>query len=61
MSLVALLMAIGIMMDDAIVIAESIAAHLERGLSVPDAVSEGVKKVFPRCAFLLSHYGVYFW
>ncbi|MCW8330328.1 efflux RND transporter permease subunit [Photobacterium sp. SDRW27] len=47
MSLVALLMAIGIMMDDAIVIAESIAAHLERGLSVPDAVTNGVKKVFP--------------
>ncbi|MGF1798243.1 efflux RND transporter permease subunit, partial [Photobacterium swingsii] len=47
MSLVALLMAIGIMMDDAIVIAESIAAHLERGQSVPDAVFNGVKKVFP--------------
>ena len=47
MSLVALLMAIGIMMDDAIVIAESIAAHIERGLSVPDAVTHGVKKVFP--------------
>lgn len=47
MSLVALLMAIGIMMDDAIVIAESIAAHLERGMAIPDAVSEGVKKVFP--------------
>lgn len=47
MSLVALLMAIGIMMDDAIVIAESIAAHLERGMSVPDAVTQGVKKVFP--------------
>ncbi|MFC1502781.1 efflux RND transporter permease subunit [Pseudomonadota bacterium] len=47
MSLVALLMAIGIMMDDAIVIAESIAAHLERGQPVTEAVTNGVKKVFP--------------
>ncbi|EAS43555.1 AcrB/AcrD/AcrF family protein [Photobacterium profundum] len=47
MSLVALLMAIGIMMDDAIVIAESIAAHLERGQSITNAVTNGVKKVFP--------------
>ncbi|MGF1877190.1 efflux RND transporter permease subunit [Photobacterium frigidiphilum] len=47
MSLVALLMAIGIMMDDAIVIAESIAAHLERGQSIINAVTNGVKKVFP--------------
>jgi multidrug efflux pump subunit AcrB len=47
MSLVGLLMAIGIMMDDAIVIAESIAAHLDRGQSVDDAVYNGVKKVMP--------------
>ncbi len=47
MSLVGLLMAIGIMMDDAIVIAESIAAHLERGQKVDDAVVNGVKKVLP--------------
>ncbi|WP_428773067.1 efflux RND transporter permease subunit [Vibrio sp.] len=47
MSLVGLLMAIGIMMDDAIVIAESIAAHLERGESVDNAVIKGVKKVLP--------------
>ncbi|OCH04318.1 efflux RND transporter permease subunit [Aliivibrio fischeri] len=47
MSLVALLMAIGIMMDDAIVIAESIASHLDRGQSIDDAVYNGVKKVFP--------------
>ncbi|WP_199609556.1 efflux RND transporter permease subunit [Flocculibacter collagenilyticus] len=47
MSLVALLMAIGIMMDDAIVIAESIASHRERGYNVDKAVIEGVKKVAP--------------
>ncbi|RJX70932.1 efflux RND transporter permease subunit [Vibrio sinensis] len=47
MSLVGLLMAIGIMMDDAIVIAESIAAHLERGEDIDDAVVNGVKKVLP--------------
>ncbi|RJG48153.1 efflux RND transporter permease subunit [Motilimonas pumila] len=47
MTLVGLLMAIGIMMDDAIVIAESIAAHIEKGLKVDDAVVAGVKKVAP--------------
>ncbi len=47
MSLVGLLMAIGIMMDDAIVIAESIAAHLERGEEIDEAVINGVKKVLP--------------
>lgn len=47
MSLVALLMAIGIMMDDAIVIAESIASHLDRGQEIDDAVYNGVKTVFP--------------
>ena len=47
MSLVALLMAIGIMMDDAIVISESIAAHIDRGLPTDEAVLQGVKKVLP--------------
>ncbi|GIU15382.1 efflux RND transporter permease subunit [Shewanella sp. MBTL60-007] len=47
MTLVAFLMAIGIMMDDAIVIAESIAAHIERGMSKADAVIQGVKRVLP--------------
>lgn len=47
MTLVGLLMAVGIMMDDAIVIAESIAAHVERGLSVDKAVIKGVMKVAP--------------
>lgn len=47
MSLVGLLMAIGIMMDDAIVIAESIASHIDRGQKVDDAVINGVKKVLP--------------
>lgn len=47
MSLVGLLMAIGIMMDDAIVIAESVAAHVEKGLPTNEAVIQGVKKVAP--------------
>ena len=47
MSLVALLMAIGIMMDDAIVISESIAAHIDRGLPTDEAVFKGVVKVLP--------------
>lgn len=46
-SMVALLMAIGILMDDAIVIAESIAAHVERGQTVEEAVIDGVKQVGP--------------
>ncbi|PKF63111.1 AcrB/AcrD/AcrF family protein [Psychromonas sp. psych-6C06] len=47
MTLVGLLMAIGIMMDDAIVIAESVAAHIEKKLPVHEAVTKGVKKVAP--------------
>ncbi|MDD1781647.1 efflux RND transporter permease subunit [Enterovibrio sp. ZSDZ35] len=47
MSLVALLMAIGIMMDDAIVISESIASHIDRGQKLEEAVVNGVKKVLP--------------
>ncbi|PJC85581.1 AcrB/AcrD/AcrF family protein [Vibrio sp. HA2012] len=47
MTLVALLMAIGIMMDDAIVIAESIGSHIDRGYTVDEAVLKGVHKVLP--------------
>lgn len=47
MSLVGLLMAIGIMMDDAIVISESVAAHMHKGLAVEQAVLTGVRKVLP--------------
>ena len=47
MTLVGLLMAIGIMMDDAIVIAESIAAHIEKKLPTHEAVIKGVQKVAP--------------
>jgi len=47
MTLVAFLMAIGIMMDDAIVIAESIAAHIERGIPRQKAIIQGVSKVLP--------------
>ncbi len=47
MTLVGLLMAIGIMMDDAIVISESVAAHIDKGLPINEAVSKGVAKVAP--------------
>lgn len=45
LSMVALLLALGILMDDAIVIAESIAAHSKKGLKPLDAVTQGVQKV----------------
>lgn len=45
MSMVALLLALGILMDDAIVIAESIAAHVQKGLEPLEAVTQGVSKV----------------
>ncbi len=47
MSLVALLMAIGIMMDDAIVISESIAAFIDKGVKLEEAVVKGVQHVLP--------------
>ena len=47
LSLVGLLMAIGIIMDDAIVIAESIASHIDRGQKNNEAVINGVNKVMP--------------
>lgn len=46
-SMVAMLMAIGILMDDAIVIAESIATKVERGGKAIEGAIAGVKLVFP--------------
>lgn len=46
-SMVAMLMAIGILMDDAIVIAESIATKVERGGDIEQGAIDGVKLVFP--------------
>ncbi len=46
MTLVALLMAIGIVMDDSIVLSESIAVHAKDGVSV-DSVTRGVMAVMP--------------
>ncbi|MGF1757148.1 efflux RND transporter permease subunit [Photobacterium sagamiensis] len=45
MSMVALLLALGILMDDAIVIAESIASQRQSGKSVLDAVVDGTARV----------------
>ncbi len=46
-TLTALLMAIGLMMDDAIVIAENIASHLREGRDALAAVVEGTTQVAP--------------
>lgn len=45
MTMVALLVALGLLMDDAIVLADNIASHLERGASPTRAVIDGVKEV----------------
>jgi len=45
LSMVALLLALGILMDDAIVISESIASQLKKGLKPLDAAVEGTKTV----------------
>jgi multidrug efflux pump subunit AcrB len=46
-SMVALLIATGLLMDDAIVIAENIASKLKKGLSALDAAVEGTREVMP--------------
>lgn len=46
-SMVGLLIAIGLLMDDAIVIAENVAAHLQRGRTPFTAAVEGTKQVAP--------------
>ncbi len=45
LSMVGLLIGLGLLMDDAIVIAENIAAHLERGKKSFDAVVDGISEV----------------
>ncbi|MDZ7749439.1 MAG: efflux RND transporter permease subunit [Halofilum sp. (in: g-proteobacteria)] len=46
-TMVGLLMAIGLLMDDAIVISENIAAHLHEGRRPLDAVVDGTRQVLP--------------
>jgi len=45
LSMVGLLIGLGLLMDDAIVIAENIAAHLEKGKKAFDAVVDGISEV----------------
>ncbi|MEO1335595.1 MAG: efflux RND transporter permease subunit, partial [Myxococcota bacterium] len=45
MTMVALLMALGLLMDDAIVLAENVASHLQQGKSPQQAVIDGVTGV----------------
>jgi len=47
MTMVGLLVAIGLLMDDAIVISENIAAHRRRGQSAVDSAIDGVREVMP--------------
>jgi len=47
MTLVGLLVAIGLLMDDSIIISENIAAHLRRGKKPLDAAVDGVRQVMP--------------
>ena len=46
-TMVALIMALGLVMDDAIVIAENVATHLNRGKAALDAAIDGVIEVMP--------------
>jgi len=46
-SMVALLIGLGLLMDDAIVIAENIATHLKKGKSALQAAVDGTKQVMP--------------
>ncbi len=47
LSMIGLLVAVGLLMDDAIVIAENIAAARARGLSPADAAVEGTRMIMP--------------
>lgn len=47
MTMMALLLALGLLMDDGIVLADNIAAHLRRGKSSTRAAIDGVKEVWP--------------
>ncbi|MBL3590147.1 MAG: efflux RND transporter permease subunit [gamma proteobacterium endosymbiont of Lamellibrachia anaximandri] len=55
-TMVALLIAIGLLMDDAIVIAENIATHLKRGKNAMQAAIDGTRQVAPgvRSSFLTT-------
>ena len=46
-SMVALLIALGLLMDDAIVVAENVATHLQRGVGALEAAIEGTREVLP--------------
>lgn len=47
MTMVALIVAIGLLMDDAIVISENVASHRRRGAAPLDAAVNGVREVLP--------------
>jgi hydrophobic/amphiphilic exporter-1 (mainly G- bacteria), HAE1 family len=45
-TLFALVLSIGIVVDDAIVVVEAASAHLERGMSAHDAAIQAMKELF---------------
>ncbi|PID48221.1 MAG: hypothetical protein CR967_01010 [Proteobacteria bacterium] len=47
MSLLGALIALGVIVDDAIIVAENIQRHIEEGMSVKEAALIGTKEVFP--------------
>ena len=49
-TMVALLISVGLLMDDAIVISENVASHLRRGRRALDAAIEGTREVLPGVA-----------
>ncbi len=60
-SMVALLMAIGILMDDAIVLSENIDHEYRKGKSPLDAAIDGTKGGFSRRLFFLSYIRLFIW
>ena len=55
-TMVALLLALGLLMDDAIVISENIASHLQRGKSSLEAALDGTREVVPGVFASFSHH-----
>jgi multidrug efflux pump subunit AcrB len=61
MTMVALLIAVGLLMDDSIVIAENVASHLQQGKSPLAAAVAGTRGSGPWCPVVFRHLRVRFW
>ncbi len=60
-TMVGLLIAIGLLMDDAIVISENIATHLKKGKSALQAAIDGTQEVGDLCFILVNDNLVHVW